>query len=902
MEPTLWNKALRLTMAVVTPVAITLVSCGQPGGRPSPPPGGPQFVINSPQAGSQIAGPTFFSVQPLNPSRVQSVRFEVEGNELKPVFPGEDMFKVFLLPSDFPAGELALEAHVSGKDGRISSRTITVTNVPNPPSQATVGAKGAVLGTREANGAVSTLTIPPGVAQGTHVSFEARTQEEVKASTGVDYDALGVTFLGAQEIGSDRPLEQALMVSSGGFGPMVQPGQAVVNYMIAPDADGDGIGELVVINTASVAPNGDVVSDPAPQLQLGNTVTVSTPVSAQGTSSLRTLQAPLLLAPGDTLIVQARGFNPYATPLAVFTTSTGSTTDTVEVRATFQVADGSLNLVVTVPHLSEGPAELFFYQPGDLVLSQKYEIRIEAPVLEPTPPEDILLDEDLLEQVIEVLGSAPAADAQLKELLESAKRALEDFKEAFQRELLGDPDLDLPPPLEDDQLAGLASLFLALEAMTFDDLPDTECFTSKHWDSLGDIASKLGSLASSLVATRQTFGPALELANLLARAAAAIEIFRNAARDDGCPEDPPPPLPPCPPSAGGGGGGTTTGMGSAIPPGGNGCGTVSGGGLGSSNLRTLQAGPFGMEPGRYAVIVLVRGLPLAFSGTTDAAGYFFIPLIPRNEPFTAIAVDTVTGENRTFEGVGPALGESVFMFFDFLSEDDDSGIPRLELNSNTQGTLAEGVMDRYVFNGFAGQHVNVALHHGIDSNPSVWAFDPSGNRIGFGGTSNDLPYGETGVLTLTATGMYIVEAGGFGSAVPPVGDYTLGLALIEEPVSITPTSPSMTLSGDLAILGDHEFYSFSGTAGEVHIFILSHPDSSRLRAHLQVRSPGQQPFYQRPVIVSRFTSSSRRSVASGDVTLPETGEYVIEVSTYRGTSRPSFDEHTGAFELTLETP
>ena len=44
-------------------------------------------------------------------------------------------------------------------------------------------------------------------------------------------------MLGAQAIASDRPLDGAMGVSSGGFGPMVQPGQAVVNYRIAPDAD-----------------------------------------------------------------------------------------------------------------------------------------------------------------------------------------------------------------------------------------------------------------------------------------------------------------------------------------------------------------------------------------------------------------------------------------------------------------------------------------------------------------------------------------------------------------------------------------------------------------------------------------------------------------------------------------
>src|SRR5262249_47955350 len=121
----------------------------------------------------------------------------------------------------------------------------------------------------EDSGAISTLSIPRGVGEGATVSFAARTKAEVKAATGIDYDALGVTFLGAQEIGSTQPLAGPLGVSSGGFGPMVQPGQAVLNYVIVPDRDGDGIGELVAVNTASATPSGDVISRPVPQILVG---------------------------------------------------------------------------------------------------------------------------------------------------------------------------------------------------------------------------------------------------------------------------------------------------------------------------------------------------------------------------------------------------------------------------------------------------------------------------------------------------------------------------------------------------------------------------------------------------------------------------------------------------------
>jgi hypothetical protein len=43
----------------------------------------------------------------------------------------------------------------------------------------------------------------------------------------------------------------------------------VVNYNLAPDADGDGMAEIVVVNTARVI-GSNVVSDPLPELVAGD--------------------------------------------------------------------------------------------------------------------------------------------------------------------------------------------------------------------------------------------------------------------------------------------------------------------------------------------------------------------------------------------------------------------------------------------------------------------------------------------------------------------------------------------------------------------------------------------------------------------------------------------------------
>ena len=139
----------------------TLTSCGIPDPVPPPLNEGPEFVINSPAANSSVSGAVFFSAQPANPSEVSSVHFKAAGKDLGSDTTSSYGFKTFVIPKDFPAGNLELEAVVTGKDGKTRTKTITVNNVPTPPSSATVTTNGAVLGTTEASGAVSTLSIPP---------------------------------------------------------------------------------------------------------------------------------------------------------------------------------------------------------------------------------------------------------------------------------------------------------------------------------------------------------------------------------------------------------------------------------------------------------------------------------------------------------------------------------------------------------------------------------------------------------------------------------------------------------------------------------------------------------------------------------------------------------------------
>lgn len=147
----------------------------------------------------------FFSVQPDVASSVAKVNFKAGAKDLGTDTKSTDGFSVFLVPRDFPDGPLELTATLTGKDGSSRTEKRTVTVVGNLPSSSVVGASGAILGTMETNGALSTLGVPPGTGNGATVSFVSRTKEQIKASTGVDYDAMGVTFLGAQESTSSCP-------------------------------------------------------------------------------------------------------------------------------------------------------------------------------------------------------------------------------------------------------------------------------------------------------------------------------------------------------------------------------------------------------------------------------------------------------------------------------------------------------------------------------------------------------------------------------------------------------------------------------------------------------------------------------------------------------------------------
>ena len=917
-------------LAICCPVSCALASCAS--APPPPPPPGPAFVINSPSDRATVSSATFFSVQPFRPADVQSVLFTAGSTQLVADAPGEDAFKVFLDPHDFPDGPLTLRATVTGKDGGKSEKTVTVNVLANPPSTATVTKDGAVLGTKEENGAVSTLSIPGGVAEGASVTFAARTKADVKAATGIDYDALGVTFLGAQDIGSTQSLTGPLGVTSGGFGPMVQPGQAVLNYLIVPDRDGDGIGELVAINTASVAPGGDVISNPVPPIQLG-AVTAKT---AARTQTRRTVQAGNLSGPPGTYIeIEAGGFNQFSALGNVAHFKSLVDDSEIELPAFanshLEQQDPVPTIGFFVPVLPAGSATVTLKNVSTNQTSSPLSLTVETPP--PLAKEPAVIIDETFAQAIRALSKTPEFQNQVSQLetvrshfvalstnpTPEVAQALNNLavftSNSNVSDLLSQIEAGSGSRLSALRQCSLARIAFMTAVLGFDVFGMTFAVVGAGLSIVS--ANPVLAVASGLLFNVSLGGFALE-AGLLVH-----EIYLCRTPPQVClppitlpPGRGPTPPQPIPPSPGRPKPDSTrarqappptvvTGMGSVVPPGGDSCGSAVGSdpsaspALRSSGFRgqsTDLSHFFGDLAGRFIVKAFYgAGNSVPFTGVSDSSGYFYIPTIPAGQPFEAIAVDTVAKTTRSVKGVGPEVGRSTYLFFDFTSP-GSSGGKLVEYDTNTQGVY--GGVDVYLFQGKAGDIVNLAIFS--EQSPLAPGFhyqlsDANGVPLITGAISGGF-YFETTFVELKANGLYTFTVD--GSAVS--GNYTLGLAKIDPPQPLDLTVP---LVGNLATLGDSQFYTFTGNVNDLLQATLSHDSGSTLNADLLVREPlSSVPFYQQPVVLPLSTSDARRS-DSGSHTLSVAGPYVLQVRHIDTPFEAEFQKYLGAYRVDLtKTP
>ncbi len=791
----------------------------------------PDFVINSPINGSAVGGVTFFAIQPTNGATIDRVTFRAGVSDLGTDTTAGDGFRLFLNARNLPAGATELTATASGPGGE-TTKSINVTIVPNPPQSATIGTAGGVLAS-EIGSVISLL--PGSVPEGTTVTVDELTQAETTTRHGIDWESMGVTFLGAQDVQASAPISGPFgMVASAGFGNRVQPGQAVVNYRIAPDADGDGADEIVVVNTASVAPNGDVVADPITQVRLEPPYMRVTNSTVRPISSIEQV---INVAPGDLLEIGTVGMNPIATTanIGLFRAAALQNQLEVPVATRPSAVDGtSQRAVIMIPPLPVGTATLQLYNKSSNSRSQTVVLNIQtAPSVQaPANVIDTFLSTTLstLTTIREI--QSQANDAQAVNRLNINISEIEQIRQMIQT-MAANPTSDQGRFIEwfAASIQNTEAIYPSTQSANIFTTPQGICDLSavhiSQINNLGWLMLGVGLGASILGAAIPPLGIGLLLSGGLHTVGITWLLLRDIEKN--CPpcknilagslllDLQSCPVPQCEPSQSPSPSGPT-GMGAAPPPGGPGCG--GSGGSGGSNQLTAanlqQASP-------VMVKIFSNGNRTPFTGMTDPGGYFFVPFIPAAEPFTALAIDTATGETRTFKGTGPATGESVFMFFDFF-HDDGSGATRIQIGDVITGEISTSrELDLFSFVAAPGQRVYFDLqdYQGLSSQVNWLLTAPDGTEV----FNTCLGCFEPGVKVLSQGGTYILTVGDTREAstgtyrfqlwnVPPPHEFAINIGDV---ISDSVPGPG---AGRIEVPGAEDIYRFTANPGQRVFFDL----------------------------------------------------------------------------------
>ena len=306
-------------------------------------------------------------------------------------------------------------------------------------------------------------------------------------------------------------------------------------------------------------------------------------------------------------------------------------------------------------------------------------------------------------------------------------------------------------------------------------------------------------------------------------------------------------------------------MGAAPPPGGNGCGNA--GGAESASGANIQR--IGTSQASVPIVVKIFSGSSAtpFTGLVDEGGYFFVPFIPEGEPFTALAIDTGSGQTRTFEGVGPATGDSVFMFFDFFN-DDGSGATTINIGDVVNGEISTaGEIDIYTFTASAGQSIFFDAQGTSASYLDVnWRIEDAGGKV----VASRANFSDVGPLTLSSGGNYILTIFGQDDTtstyqfqvwnVPPPDQFTIN---IEDIVSTTNPGNG---SGNIETPGVRDIYTFTASAGQSIFFDAQGTSASYLDVNWRIEDAGGN------LIASRANFSD-----DGPFTLSSGGNYILTV-------------------------
>jgi Tol biopolymer transport system component len=597
-------------------VLALLAACG-PGGDVPPPTGGvgPGLSVVGVVQGQALTGSLAVAALGVGGPAL-GVSFELAGTVAAPDERGIAILNTRAV-SDGPAA-LRVSATVAGRQV-VERLDVVIAN--GLPSAATLGPAGGAL----RSGAGSVVLVPPGALGGpVPVSVRDSSQQEILDEFGIDYPALGVTFLGAVgvENGAER-FRAPVGLDMAGWAQAMQPGQEAVMFAVLPDASGNGVGELTFAANAMPTPDGSVVSLP----------TVRSEVYGRSTGGGVTPLQSFTARPGEIVALQGRGFNPPGISSNVARFASGP--DLLVVPFVLDDAPFGPLMEVrwAVPALGAGSHGVTLHNLTTGYATEPFELGVGA------------------------LASGSAAS--FGALVGQVRLAVEALT-------VGRPDLAAAA------VAGLATLEASSSATAWGMAAASGLASAAHRTALEAMAAGERTAAQRALVLDHALlldavahsvpsvgAAAADLATLLVALFPAVPVEGSGVAplqsgDESCTR------------ASNTSwdlilGQTPFGMGSAAL---SGCGAGSTlGSDGPVDVGSLQLGDADgrlgtLGPVAAFVAVFRQGTSerlTPFTAVTDAAGYFYLPFVPPGEPFTVRAVDPATGAIATADGVSAGL-------------------------------------------------------------------------------------------------------------------------------------------------------------------------------------------------------------------------------------------------------
>lgn len=633
-------RRMRRPLLVIVPAALltALGACGG-GGPGGTAPTSTGLSIAAPVDGQVLSGTVAVAASGVG-GTAEGVQFQLDGLSAMAAEDGTATLNTRGVAD--ASYTLTASAQVGGE---AASDSISVMVVNDLASSGTVGPDGGAL--RSDSGSIATL--PPEALSGSvTMSLRDTSQDEILDEFGIDYPALGVTFLGALTLDADAASpDLPVQVDLAGWAEAVQPEQTVVMFSAAPDVDGDGVGELTFAAAAQATGDGSVVTRPVPRSE----------VDGFGETAGSVLQQAADAKPGEIVTVVGRGFNP----------------------------SGWLSNVARFD--GDGEVLAWAVVTGDAAFNPLMEVRFAVPSSDAGGVSVRLHNlttgyrTDPIDVRVGAVGSGDAATwtaflDQIRTAVEASTRDRPDLASLAESwwAVLEATDSDVAAAM-----AGNSGLVSSANRSTLEGIGAEGPFGDER-DLIVQHALVLDAIAVSDAALS---GAAADLATLLA-------VGSPAPRDSNRLRTA---------QAGGGGGcsgtasssssgvvfGNPTGMGSASPgacasgggagPGGGGPAVVASADRDAATT-SLRSGAF--RPVEGAIVGVYRpdgGKLSPFTALTDASGFFTVPFIPPGEPFTVRAVDPATGHTARYDGVAGAVNESVPIHLLFGNEEAAVGAP-----------------------------------------------------------------------------------------------------------------------------------------------------------------------------------------------------------------------------------